>query len=375
MSNERILVVDDEPFNLEILEEVLSEKYNEIEFAKDGFDCLNKIDDFKPDIVLLDVSMPLMDGYECCKKIKENPLYENTPVIFISARGNSEERLMGYSAGGADYIVKPFDEKELLLKVERTLTYVENSKKLESELDATKNIAFESMTANSELGQVMQFCEKLFSINGYNELLETTLEFFCNYGLDSIGLLVKEGNKYCASLESVCTPLELDLINLLQKKGRIFSYQNRTQFNFKHISLLVKNMPLDNDSKVGRLKDLIPFCLTAVDACYERLVDTMEINKDRKRLEQVISNISLTAKSTEKRLVSSQIKIDDSIVDLKEYFLEQMVFLDLTHDQEISLKELLDNSSEKIIKEVNDMLLIKDEFNDISTQISSLLKH
>lgn len=375
MSNEKILVVDDEPFNLEILEEVLNENYNNILFAKDGFDCLEKIDDFDPDLVLLDVSMPLMNGYECCKKIKANPRYDNLPVIFISARGNSEERLMGYSAGGADYIVKPFDEKELLLKVERTLTYVKNAKTLASELDATKNIALESMTANSELGQVMQFCEKLFSIQTFDSLLITTLEFFCNYGLNTIGLLVKEGNKYCATLEAACTPLEMDLINLLISKGRIFSYQNRTQFNFKHISLLVKNMPLDDEAKLGRLKDLIPVCLTAVDACYERLIDTMAINEDRKKLEQVINNISLTAQSTEKRLTSSQIKIDDSITDLKEYFFEQMVFLDLTHDQEIGLKELLESSSEKIIEQVNDMILIKDEFNEISIQISSLLKN
>ncbi|MCJ8314660.1 MAG: response regulator [Saccharospirillaceae bacterium] len=216
MSNARILVVDDEPFNLEILEELLSENYQEIVFAKDGFECLEKIGGFNPDLVLLDVSMPLMDGYQCCKKIKENPLYKNLPVIFISARGNSEERLMGYSAGGADYIVKPFDGKELLIKVERTLTYVKNAKTLAFELDATKNIALESMTANSELGQVMQFCEKLFSIQTFDTLLETTLDFFCNYDLDTIGLLIKEGNKYCVSLSAICTPLEMDLINLLK---------------------------------------------------------------------------------------------------------------------------------------------------------------
>ena len=315
-----------------------------------------------------------MNGYECCKKIKINPLYEKLPVIFISARGNSEERLMGYSAGGADYVVKPFDGEELLLKVERTLTYVKSAQNLASELDATKNIAFESMTANSELGQVMQFCEQLFSIKTVDTLLDVTLNFFCNYELDTVGLLVNEGNQYCVSLSAPCTPLEMDLINLLKKNGRIYSYKNRTQFNFKHISLLVKNMPLDDEAKAGRMRDLIPVCLTAVDACYERLIDTIAINRDRQKLEEVINNISLTAQSTELQLASSQLKIEDSIFDLNEYFLEHMLFLDLTQEQEVGLKELLENSSEKIIEQVSDMILIKNEVNEMSVQISSVLK-
>ena len=118
MALKRILAVDDEPFNLEIIEEILEELDFELKMVNSGPECLAVVEEFDPQVILLDVSMPQMSGYEVCRKLKENPNTANIIVMFVSARGTVEERMEGYSVGAEDYIVKPFWHEELKLKLQ-----------------------------------------------------------------------------------------------------------------------------------------------------------------------------------------------------------------------------------------------------------------
>ena len=107
MAEHIILAVDDEPFNLEIIEEILEDDY-QLHFASSGPECLSVVEGIAPEVILLDVSMPDMDGYEVCRQLKSNPATADIMVMFVSARGTIEERIEGYNVGAEDYIVKPF---------------------------------------------------------------------------------------------------------------------------------------------------------------------------------------------------------------------------------------------------------------------------
>jgi len=112
----RILLVDDSEINLKVLEQLLKADY-ELCRATNGVEALAKVRQFSPDLVLLDIMMPGMDGYETCRQIKAGPLGKFTPVILVSVKASTAERLEGYEAGADDYIVKPFDHDELVAKV------------------------------------------------------------------------------------------------------------------------------------------------------------------------------------------------------------------------------------------------------------------
>ncbi|WP_321495520.1 two-component system response regulator [uncultured Desulfobacter sp.] len=101
-----VLVVDDEPGNLELLRQILQDKY-EMSFATDGQKALTVAQKAKPDIVLLDVMMPEMDGLEVCRRLKNNPVTAKIPVIFVTAMGDVDNEEKGFEAGGVDYITKP----------------------------------------------------------------------------------------------------------------------------------------------------------------------------------------------------------------------------------------------------------------------------
>ncbi len=107
--NGRILIVDDAPANIKILGQTLCEDYT-IQVANNGRDALKvAFSDNKPDLILLDIVMPEMDGYEVCKKLKENEKSSHIPIIFITAKSDDEDELKGLDLGAVDYFTKPFN--------------------------------------------------------------------------------------------------------------------------------------------------------------------------------------------------------------------------------------------------------------------------
>ena len=114
----RILIIDDETLNREIIRESLSDDDGYLcAEAEDGEQGLAMLGDFRPDIILLDIMMPGLDGYEVCRRIRANKRHRFTKVIMVTGRGRSQDCLAGYRSGADDYIIKPFDDDELLAKI------------------------------------------------------------------------------------------------------------------------------------------------------------------------------------------------------------------------------------------------------------------
>ena len=117
----KILVVDDTPKNVKLLADLLSAKGYAVATASSGAEALAKVEAEKPDLVLLDVVMPEMSGYEVCRKIRENPKAGILPVVMVTALDPSEERIKGLEAGADDFLTKPINQPELLARVKSLL--------------------------------------------------------------------------------------------------------------------------------------------------------------------------------------------------------------------------------------------------------------
>jgi two-component system, OmpR family, response regulator len=117
-----ILVVDDNLDNVEILRAFLESRGYAVSEAPDGSSALAKMDEVRPDLVLLDVMMPGIDGWQVCRTIKNHPDHgASTKVVMVTAKGAFEDKFEGLRSGADDYVVKPVDFKDLLEKVERNL--------------------------------------------------------------------------------------------------------------------------------------------------------------------------------------------------------------------------------------------------------------
>ncbi len=115
-SKSKILAVDDSATNVAVMQEMLNEAYN-LKTAASGEEALEIANDFRPDITLLDIMMPGIDGYEVCRRMRATPSLRQTKIIMVSAKALVSERLEGYAAGADDYITKPFAEDELQAKI------------------------------------------------------------------------------------------------------------------------------------------------------------------------------------------------------------------------------------------------------------------
>jgi len=130
-----VMIVDDTPDNLALLSDTLSEAGYRVLVATDGISALEQIDYLKPDIILLDVLMPGIDGFETCRRLKCSPETCDIPVLFMTALGELEDLLRGFDQGAVDYIVKPIRPPEVLARVETQLAQARQVKRAANALN------------------------------------------------------------------------------------------------------------------------------------------------------------------------------------------------------------------------------------------------
>lgn len=118
MAGKRILVVDDDPKILKALDQALTQEEYEVLKAEDGIEALRLAREQKPDLIVLDIMLPKMDGFEVCAQLR---MTGNTPVLILSARGEEVDKVVGFNVGADDYLTKPFRLSELLLRVRAIL--------------------------------------------------------------------------------------------------------------------------------------------------------------------------------------------------------------------------------------------------------------
>lgn len=116
-----ILVVDDEPSIVLSLQVLMQRAGFDVRIARDGDEALRSVENFTPDLILLDAMMPKRDGFDVCQTLRNNPAWKSLPIIMLTARSRDVERQKGLALGATDYITKPFSTRDLLTTVRRHL--------------------------------------------------------------------------------------------------------------------------------------------------------------------------------------------------------------------------------------------------------------
>ena len=160
-----VLIVDDIADNLRVLSDALSQKEYKIRCVKNGVTALKVANSVVPDLILLDIKMPGMDGYEVCKKLKVNPQTQAIPIIFLSASDDILDKVKAFEVGGADYITKPFQVEEVLVRVNNQLAITSAKVEvdrlnfaLEQEMEKVRQYASQLEITNQKLQQ--EVCDR-----------------------------------------------------------------------------------------------------------------------------------------------------------------------------------------------------------------------
>jgi len=246
-----ILVVDDNPKNIQIIALILRELNYKITIAVDGKTAINLVDRVRPDLILLDIMMPGMDGFEACQIIKSDSKNENIPIIFLTALSEKSKIVKGFENGGVDYIVKPFNKDELISRVKTHL--------------GLKFARDEIQKITNHLNELNTIKDKIFSVIGHDlrspiggmkmiiDNLMIKADKYADENLvESVEILSKTSNEVFNLLENLlwwartqnkAVTIYNENLYLEQIVNSIY-YLNKSSFNIKKISFK-KNIDLN----------------------------------------------------------------------------------------------------------------------------------
>jgi signal transduction histidine kinase len=222
-SNANILIVDDVPANLELLSSLLTERGYDVRPTLSGAMALKSVQAAPPDLILLDINMPKMNGYEVCNRLKADETTRDIPVIFISALDETVDKIKAFGTGGLDYVTKPFQIEEVVARIETHLALRSLQKQLQSANHALEERNQQLEQANAELEAFAHTVahdlkNPLNTVVGYGELL-TGFEGIAEEKRQRyIQLIVQTGYKMSNIISSLLLLAKVRRLDQLQLK-------------------------------------------------------------------------------------------------------------------------------------------------------------
>lgn len=353
LSGVDVLAIDDDRISQKMISRALQGVGLKPRLANDGEHGLEEAARATPDVILLDVEMPGMNGYEVCEQLRNTPETQDTPIIFLSSHSSLRERMQGYEVGADDYLVKPFEPDHLNARIRVILKYREQRKELESQYEVAQKTAMVAMANISELGLAMRFLERSYNHKTYEEITEALFEITDNLSISCCILIHTSEEQLWFSSEGSIKPLEKELIEMADKDKRFFDFGSRTIVNYQNLSLLVKDMPLDDMDRYGRLKDLFPVLLSAVDSKVNALNIEQALTRQGEELVSSFARIRSSFYYLTKDLIHNQNQSETVLREMLESLNFDFLRMGLEEDQEEYLLNRVDTAIEEVIDQID----------------------
>lgn len=370
MSKKNILIVDDSKENRVLLNMMLEDDYN-ISEAESGPVCLAMIAENQPDLVLLDVKMPEMNGYEVCTTLRQGSETENLPIIFVSALDSTDERLAGFEAGGDEYIIKPVDGSDLFSKINSCFNRQKETQAAHEQANNNMRVALEAMTVSSELGQIIEFIKQGQQIQSSNDIGQAVLSLTEEFSLNASVMIVTDK---CYFFGCDNDSMEAKFLEkTMGANDRIISIGIRTVVQDESIVLLIKDMPLDDENRVGRLRDHLAVIMDIASNFVTKLNNELSQQQQRKDFLSEVINVAETQIQITSEKLTHQQQLSNEITQKMINNLEEMLFgLGLEDDQERTLIALVSGTSDKLDETAIHRKDINQELNVIVERLKSL---
>ena len=366
-----ILCVDDEPVNLVIMEELLRDNYA-LNTVKSGEGCLEQVGLQKPDLILLDVNMPKMNGLETCERLKTDTDTAEIPIIFVSALASHEELMAGYEAGGDDYIIKPFSEEILQKKVQIVLASQQRKRELEQISDRAVEALKNNLTNTEMLGMVVQFLHRCQRIDDVDELVNNVFDCLRDFEIESSLLIQAEPENRVWFSDGIDRPMESQILESLHGQDRVLSFGTRLAINSDHVTLLVRKLP-NGQQEIENLRQQLVIMIEGLDTRLHAMQAERLFDSRRELLARVLESArdklgEIDEQHKRQTLVASEI-----LTGMGNQLETSLLPLDLTEQQQQALLKIIDSSVSKIKSEYDKDCKLDDQFDVIIEDVSSLL--
>ncbi|MCL4757479.1 MAG: response regulator [Rhodocyclaceae bacterium] len=348
----RVFAVDDDPVVLEIIQSMLDPDCAVTCFTS-AEECLDALPEGPPEMFLLDVVLPGIDGYALCRTLKDDPAFASIPVVFVSAQDTIDARLRGYDAGGEDFIVKPFEPEELLRKVKVAKQIVLQQRALKEQLEAAEYLSSLALASMDETGILVQFMSKLIAWETVGETAFGLLELLQRYRLDGVVQTRIGDRSETISAAGTNLPLEVSVIEHVRGMGRIFEFRKRSVHNFERITLMINNLPLDDPEYCGRLRDHLSVAAQAVDSRLKAIETEEAIQRSQAGILEALDNVRSSIIALGEASRSQREATQAKVLQLEELLVNSFYGLGLTDNQEKFLLDLVGNFVKEMVAQLD----------------------
>lgn len=327
-----IAIVDDDLVVQEVFSTLLSD-LGEVSTFASGEAFLEAADSIAPNVVLLDISLPRLDGFAVCRKWRALPDRPRSAVIFVSGYDTPEDRLTAYGAGGDDFIQKTTDPEELRIKVQRIGNFLQTQALLDAHSKSAQSAAFAAMMSMSEQGHIIEFLRRSFACHDYATLAAALADSLTAYGIE--GMLQLRGRAGTTALNlGEAQALETSVLESMSTMGRIVEFRSRAVVNYERASILVRNLPVHDTDKVGRLKDHLAILAEVTDARVQALDNQAKLERQsagvRGTLAKLRRQVETFRQSNQKFNYERRLALEDARRGIE----NELALLTLSEDQE-----------------------------------------
>ncbi|MBM5572552.1 MULTISPECIES: response regulator [Deefgea] len=362
-----VLVVDDDEFMLDFICEALSETCQVIT-AESGRIALEILKHKAPSLILADIKMPEMDGYELCQQIKDDFSIGDTPVLFLSALDGIEDRLRGFEVGGEDFVLKPVNPKVLEVKVAHVLKLIEERAQLKSQAQYATNTAMLAMTSMSETGLMLEGIKFFNQSKTPLELANATLKALAMFDVDGVvELLLPAGQTLALNLRGPATELEVSVLQHMATMDRITQFKTRMSITYPHVRCLISNMPINDPDRCGRLRDHLAMLIEATEIRLEAINTSSQSSQRGNAIDSTIKKLTTTLANIDEMQRSGRASASIILSNVMMKVELALVGLELTERQENALMTIIQDG----LEDVSSSLLAEAHFQD---QLSNAIK-
>ena len=366
-----ILCVDDEPVNLTIMEELLQDNY-ELITVNSGEGCLQQVGIQKPDLILLDVNMPEIDGLETCARLKADAETTEIPIIFVSALASQAELMAGYEAGGDDYITKPFSEEILQKKLQIVLASQQRKQELQQVSEQAAEALRDNLSDTDELGMVIEFLHQCQTVSTLDELARNVFDCLREFELDSSLLILDEPENRIWFSDDIERPMESQILASLRGQDSVVSFGTRLAISSDHATILVRNLPC-GQKKIARVRGYLTILIGGLDSRIDAMQRENLLDQRGQVLARVLQATRDNLANIDDLHQQQKIRSGEIISALRVEVEKSIVKLNLTKQQETALMKIIDSTAVRIESVYDDNLKFDDRFQDVIDDISRAL--
>ncbi len=367
-----ILCVDDEPVNLTIMEELLQDRY-ELNLAKSGETCLQQVEVQKPDLILLDVNMPDMDGLETCARLKADTETAEIPIIFVSALASHDELMAGYEAGGDDYITKPFSEEILQKKIEIVLASQRRKQELKNISEQAVEALMNNLGTTEALGMVVKFLHQAQGAATLDELASSVFDCLREFDLDGSLLILDQPENRIWFSDDIDRPMEGQILESLRGQDRVVSFGTRLAINSDHATVLVRNLPVETE-KVDRVREHLSILVEGLDSRIHAVQTQLLLDQRRDVLARVLDATRENLGDIDVMHQRQKKRSEELLADMGAELEKSLLRLDLSARQEGAIKKIIESTAKKSAAVHDESSKIDEQFQDIIDALSGALE-